>query len=282
VDRAVTSGEIVAASLLALALEQLGVPAVVLDARESGIHSDGTPGEATVVRLRPARVERLIGRNVVPVVTGFQGWHRGRLTALGRGGSDITAVALAGALGAAECELVKDPGALHTADPRLVPEARPIPRASHRFVTDLSGAGARVIHHAAAANAEREGRSLRFTSLDGDGEPATIVARGEPARGAHAVVLVPGRLGLAPADDRPAEVATVTVVSDGGPTPRDELLATAARAGVRVLRAGSGSHGFSFLVPDAESGILLRALHTTLDITAPEGEEERRMYAGHR
>ncbi len=282
VDRAVTSGEIVAASLLALALEQLGVPAVVLDARESGILSDGTPGEATVVGVRPARVERLIGRNVVPVVTGFQGWHRGRLTALGRGGSDITAVALAGALGAAECELVKDPGALHTADPKLVPGARPIPRASHRFVTDLSGAGARVIHHAAAASAEREGRSLRFTSLVGDGEPATIVTPGEPAPGAHAVVLVAGRLGLAPADDHPAEVATVTVVSDGGPTPRDELFATVARTGVRVLRAGSGSHGFSFLVPDAESGILLRALHTTLDVAIAAGDEGRRMYAGHR
>src|SRR5206468_10595740 len=68
---------------------------------------------------------RLLAQGVTPVVTGFQGWHRGRLTTLGRGGSDITAVALAAALEAESCELVKDPGALHTADPRLVPEARP-------------------------------------------------------------------------------------------------------------------------------------------------------------
>ena len=102
---------------------------------------------------------------VTPVVTGFQGWHRGRITTLGRGGSDITAVALAAALGAEACELVKEPGALHTADPRLVPEARPLPRATHGFVSAIALAGARVIHHAAAARAERDGVPLRFTSL---------------------------------------------------------------------------------------------------------------------
>ena len=132
-DRAVASGELVAASLLAVALADLGVPAVVLDAREAGLGSDGHAGGATLTRLRSDRLRRLLDRGVTPVVTGFQGWHRGRITTLGRGGSDITAVALAAALSAEACELVKEPGALHTADPRLVPEARPLRRATHRL-----------------------------------------------------------------------------------------------------------------------------------------------------
>ena len=178
-DRAVASGELVAASLLAVALADLGVPAVVLDAREAGLGSDGRAGGAALTRLRSDRVRQLLDRGVTPVVTGFQGWHRGRITTLGRGGSDITAVALAAALGAQACELVKDPGALHTADPRLVPEARPLRCATHRFVAEIALAGARVIHHAAATRAERDAVPLRFSSLHADGEPSTVVTPGE-------------------------------------------------------------------------------------------------------
>ena len=125
--------------------------------------------------IRPGKVRRLLERGVVPVVTGFQGWHWGRITTLGRGGSDVTAVALAAALGAERCELVKERGGLHTADPREVPEARLIPRASHRFVAELAAAGARVIHHLAADQAERDGVRLRFTSLSGSATADTIV-----------------------------------------------------------------------------------------------------------
>jgi aspartate kinase len=150
------------------------VPAAVLDAREAGLHSDGKAGEAALTRIRPGRLEHLLGRGVAPVVTGFQGWHRGRPTALGRGGSDITAVALAAALRAKACELVKDPGALHSADPRVVPGARPIAAAGHRFVTELAFAGARVIHYAAAETAERQRIPLRFASLTLDGAPDTV------------------------------------------------------------------------------------------------------------
>jgi len=102
---------------------------------------------------------------VVPVVAGFQGWHRGRVTTLGRGGSDTTGVALASALGAVACELVKETGGVLTADPKLVPDAGRIPAASHRFLSELASAGARVIHHPAAAWAEREALPLRFTAL---------------------------------------------------------------------------------------------------------------------
>jgi aspartate kinase len=283
-DRAVTSGELVAASLLAVALEQIGVPAAVLDAREAGLHSDGKAGEATLTRIRPARVERLLGHGVTPVVTGFQGWHRGRHTALGRGGSDITAVALAGALRAQACELVKDPGALHTADPRMVPGARPIAAAGYRFVTELAFAGARVIHHAAAETAERERIPLRFASLDLDGAPETRVGELRTPDEARAVVLAPGHRGLPSAEGDPGEVATVSVVfgAAGTDLEQDQLTVAAGRAGTTVLRAARRPHAVSFLVHAAAGATLLQNLHAALDIAAESGDGGWMSYASHR
>jgi aspartate kinase len=284
-DRAVASGELVAASLLAVALTDLGVPAVVLDAREAGLGSDGHSGGATLTRLRTDRLLRLLDRGVTPVVTGFQGWHRGRITTLGRGGSDITAVALAAALGAEACELVKDPGALHTADPRLVPEARPLRRATHRFISEIALAGARVIHHAAATRAERDAVPLRFTSLHADGEPSTVVDRpdagielldpnaGLPGDG-YAVIVGTGHRGIDPATADPADVATVSLVSalPDAAALRAAARAAAALAGVTLLRSVDRPHALAFLVPAAEGRSLAQAIHLAVAFAAYPSE----------
>jgi len=299
-DRAVASGELVAASLLAVALADLGVPAVVLDAREAGLGSDGHAGGATLTRLRIDRLRRLLDRGVTPVVTGFQGWHRGRITTLGRGGSDITAVALAAALGAEACELVKDPGALHTADPRLVPEAQPLRRATHRFVSEIALAGARVIHHAAATRAERDAVPLRFTSLHTDGQPSTVIdlpdARIELANHLHrdapnadapddgyAVVAATGHHGVDPGATDPADVATVSLVSE---LPDAAALRAAARAavaiaGVSLLRSIDRPHALAFLVPAAEGRSLARAIHSAVALADYPGELSLRKALGH-
>lgn len=181
-DRAVAAGELVAASLLAVALGGLGIKAQVLDAREAGLGSDGQWTRAQLTRVQPGRILKLLQRGITPVVAGFQGWHRGRVTTLGRGGSDTTAVALAAALGSARCELVKQAGGLLTADPKLVPEARHIPRASHRFLTALAAAGAKVISYRGAGLAECEGVALRFTSLEGDITRSEVSAGAEDSR----------------------------------------------------------------------------------------------------
>jgi len=299
-DRAVASGELVAASLLAVALADLGVPAVVLDAREAGLGSDGHAGGATLTRLRIDRLRRLLDRGVTPVVTGFQGWHRGRITTLGRGGSDITAVALAAALGAEACELVKDPGALHTADPRLVPEARPLRRATHRFVSEIALAGARVIHHAAATRAERDAVPLRFSSLHADGEPSTIIDlpdagieltnhlhRDAPNADAlgdgYAVVVATGHHGIEPGAADPADVATVSLVSE---LPDAAALRAAARAavaiaGISLLRSVDRPHALAFLVPAAEGRSLAQAIHSAVALADYPGEPSLRKALGH-
>ena len=299
-DRAVASGELVAASLLAVALADLGVPAVVLDAREAGLGSDGHAGGATLTRLQTDRLLRLLDRGVTPVVTGFQGWHRGRITTLGRGGSDVTAVALATALGAEACELVKDPGALHTADPRLVPEAQPLPRATHRFVSEIALAGARVIHPAAATRAERDAVPLRFTSLHTDGEPSTTVDppdvgneladylhRGDSNAGlpgnGYAVVVGTGYRCIDPAATDPADVATVTLVSalPDAAALRAAAHATAALAGVTLLRSVDRPHALAFLVPAVEGRSLARAIHSAVALASSPREPSLRKALGH-
>jgi len=192
-DRAVASGEIVSASLLAVALDRLGIPATAVDAREAGLGSDAHAGRARLTRVRPARIQALLAHGILPVVAGFQGWHRGRTTTLGRGGSDTTAVALAAALGAQACELVKDAPGLLDADPRLVPSARLLPRVSHRFVTELAGSGAKVMHHPAASLAERTGLTLRFVPLVAGATAGTVVERGPAGAGAAAIAVRHGR-----------------------------------------------------------------------------------------
>jgi aspartate kinase len=190
-DRAVAAGEVVAASLLAVALNQLGIPAEVLDAREAGLRSDGEWARAQLTGVNPVRISRRLRRGITPVVTGFQGWHRGRTTTLGRGGSDTTAVALAAALGARQCELVKHHGGVFTADPNVVPEARLIPSISHRSLTELSAAGAKVMSLRAALVAEREAVPLRFSSLE-DEATATDVSS-EPSTDTSGIAVRGGR-----------------------------------------------------------------------------------------
>jgi aspartate kinase len=173
-DRAVAAGEVVAASLLALALQQLGVQGVSLDAREAGLRTVGRAGHAHIGAVATRRLARLLERGSIPVVTGFQGWNRGRVVTLGRGATDVTAVALAVALEAGHAEFVKDAHGLRTADPKLVPQAQVIREAPHSFLTALATAGARVIHPEAAQLAERTGLTLQFHPLEDEGPLSTV------------------------------------------------------------------------------------------------------------
>ncbi len=202
---------------------------------------------------------------------------------------------LAVALEAEACELVKDPGALHTADPRLVPEAQPLRGATHRFVSEIALAGARVIHHAAATHAERDAVALRFTSLHADGEPSTVVnlpanaielagyrQRNDPNAGlpgdGFAVILGTGHHGIDPVGADPAGVATVSLVT-GLPDPaalRAAGRAAAAGAGVRLLRNVDRPHALAFLVPAAEARNLARTIHSAVTLVASTDEPSLR------
>jgi aspartate kinase len=243
----VAAGELVAASLLAVALNGLGIPAEVLDAREAGLRSNGEWARARLTGVNPVRISRRLRRGITPVVTGFQGWHRGRTTTLGRGGSDTTAVTLAAALGARQCELVKHHGGIFTADPKVVPSANLIPSISHRFLTELSAAGAKVMSLRAAILAEREAVPLRFSSLEGEGT-ATDVGSG-PAPTTSGIAVRGGR-------DRFTAHSTGKI----GAERQSAFLAAVAAAGIpadlEVVEDGAGSRLDLLVGPDdLETGL---------------------------
>ena len=147
-DMLLTVGERVSMALLAMALNDLGVDALSFTGSQSGILTGGPHRAARIVEIRPERIRSALASGHVAIVAGFQGVDpRTRdITTLGRGGSDTTAVALAAALGPAECEIYTDVAGVFSADPRIVPEARVIPRMSYTSCAALAHLGGRVLH----------------------------------------------------------------------------------------------------------------------------------------
>ena len=147
-DMLLTVGERVSMALLAMALNDLGLDAISFTGSQSGILTGGPHRAARIIELRPERIRSALSSGAVAIVAGFQGVDpRTRdITTLGRGGSDTTAVALAAALGPAECEIYTDVTGVFTADPRVVPDARVIARMSYSTCASLAHLGGRVLH----------------------------------------------------------------------------------------------------------------------------------------
>jgi len=146
-DMLVSSGERVSMALLAMALHDLGAPAISFTGSQSGILTTGPHSAARIVEVKPERILAALAKNQVAIVAGFQGVDPStrEITTLGRGGSDTTAVALAAAL-AAPCEIYTDVDGVHTADPRRVPAARTIPELGYRACSALAHLGGQVLH----------------------------------------------------------------------------------------------------------------------------------------
>ena len=145
-DVVVSAGEQITAGLLALALQDRGVSARSWLAWQVPIRSDAIHGNARIEGIDCAEIERRFGEGQVAVVAGFQGkGEDGRITTLGRGGSDISAVALAAALRAARCDIYTDVEGVFTADPRIVAKARKLDRITYEEMLEMASQGARVL-----------------------------------------------------------------------------------------------------------------------------------------
>ena len=146
-DVLLSTGEIVSSTLLAMALQGMGYPAISLTGAQAGIRTDATYSQARILRVEAKRVVRELERGNIVIVAGFQGITEGMdITTLGRGGSDTTAVALAASLGAGECQIYTDVEGVYTADPRLVPGAQKLSEIGYEEMLELASYGARVIH----------------------------------------------------------------------------------------------------------------------------------------
>ena len=145
-DMLLTSGERISMSLLCMALADLGVPAASFTGSQAGIITDTEHTRAKILEIRPDRLSAAIADGVVPVVAGFQGMSTDKdITTLGRGGSDVTAVALGAALGADVCEIYTDVTGVFSADPRVVPTAKRLERISFDEMNEMAATGGRVL-----------------------------------------------------------------------------------------------------------------------------------------
>jgi aspartate kinase len=153
-DVVVSSGEQVTAGLLALALQDLGIEARSWLGWQIPVRTDGRHGKARITAIEVGAIARALEAREVAVVAGFQGIDaEGRLTTLGRGGSDTSAVALAAALGADRCEIFTDVDGVYTSDPRIVAKARKLSRITYEEMLELASQGAKVLQTRSVAMA---------------------------------------------------------------------------------------------------------------------------------
>ncbi|MEU5696920.1 aspartate kinase [Actinosynnema sp. NPDC020468] len=177
-DQLLATGECASAALLALALQERGVPAISLSGAQAGIKATGQHGAGRIVSVDTDRVTRLCAEGRLVVLAGFQGVNTdGDVVTLGRGGSDTTAVALAAALGVGHCEIYSDVDGVYTADPRVVARPCVLPAVDVDVMTEMSFAGAKVMHSRAVELAAVCGVAIHV-GRSATGEIGTVITRG--------------------------------------------------------------------------------------------------------
>ena len=178
-DLLLSTGEIISTALVAHTLVRAGCPAIALTGAQAGIITTDEFNDARILRIDATRARSHMEQGRVPVIAGFQGiTPDGEITTLGRGGSDTTAVALGAALGAEVVEIYKDVEGIMTADPKLVPAARPIERITYDEVSQMAALGARVLHPR-AADIGREHNVRLVIKLMGSPNGGTVIVKGQ-------------------------------------------------------------------------------------------------------
>lgn len=179
-DMMISTGERISISLLAMALNQIGIEAVSFTGSQSGIITDEDHSNAKIITVRPARLFPVLEKGCVAIVAGFQGVSRkGEITTLGRGGSDTTAVALAAALQAPCVEFYKDVRGVFSEDPKLFPEAQFFSELSYKQAFELMQKGAKILHPRCISLAEKNGIVLSIQSFEHPFEQGTRIGSGE-------------------------------------------------------------------------------------------------------
>ena len=180
-DMLLASGEQVSVALLAMALADLGCPARSYTGQQLPVRTTSVYGRARIESVGVAAIVSDLAAGLVPVVAGFQGVAAdGNITTIGRGGSDTTAVALAVALRADECQILTDVDGVYTTDPRVVPNARRLARLTFDEMLELAGQGSRVLHLRSVEFARKYQMPLRVASSHAAGA-GTLISEGDSA-----------------------------------------------------------------------------------------------------
>src|SRR5438876_6950989 len=234
-DVLLATGEQTTIALTAMALHALGVQAVSLTGAQAGILTDGVHTKAKILNITPKKIHRHLDDGNVVIVAGFQGeTPDGHITTLGRGGSDLTAVALAAALRAHLCQIYTDVDGVYTADPRIVPRARKLTEISYDEMLELASLGAKVMQSRSVEFAKNFGVVFEVRSSLND-NPGTIVK--EETRNMEGVVV----RGVA-LDKNQAKVTLVAVPDKPGVAAR--IFKTLGDAAINVdMIVQNVSHG---------------------------------------
>ena len=274
-DVLLSTGEVVSSTLLAMALHDMGYPAISLSGAQAGIRTDAAHSRARIVEVKAKRVKRELEKGNIVIVAGFQGiTEEMDTTTLGRGGSDTTAVALAASLDAKECQIFTDVEGVHTADPRLVPEARKLADIGYEEMLELATYGAKVMHPRAVELGELYKIPILVASSFTD-NPGTLIhggasmeVRNKVRSIAHdlnvakiTVVGVPDRPGIAAALFEPlarANVSVDTIVQNASIENITDLTFTVAKGdlsrAMEVVEPIARSIGARECVSDAKLG----------------------------
>jgi len=207
-DLLLSSGERVTSALLSIALNEMGYPAVAMTGRQAGIYTDTTHTSARIDHIDPKPMGDTLSEGKIVVVAGFQGINPdGRVTTLGRGGSDLTAVAIAGAMGADLCEIYTDVDGVYTTDPRIEPKAKKMDQISYDEMLELASLGAKVLQNRSVELAKKMGVNLVTRSSFND-NPGTLITKEEnimekPLVSGIALDKNQSRISLKGVEDRP-------------------------------------------------------------------------------
>ncbi len=176
-DMLLSTGERVTIALLAMDLRGRGINARSFTGRQVGIITDGTHTKARIARVTADRIREALAEGIIPIVAGFQGINeRSDVTTLGRGGSDLTAVALAAALKADRCIIFTDVDGVYTADPNIVPSAHRLNKVAYEEMLELASLGAKVLQSRSVEFAAKHGVMLEVKSSFKEGQ-GTIVTK---------------------------------------------------------------------------------------------------------
>ncbi len=267
-DMLLATGEQVSIAILTMALHHIGVPAISFTGPQAGIFAESVHLKGRIIDVRPKRIVEALRHGKVVIVAGFQGLDEQEdIVTLGRGGSDMTAVALAWALKADRCQFFKDVRGVFTADPRIVPEARKLDEISYDEMLELASMGAAVLQSRAVEFAKQYGVPLEVLSSFED-EPGTIV-REEVKAMEHVVVR-----GVA-ADRNQAKI-TILKVPDR-PGIAATIFDAIARANVNVdmivlnVRSQGQLADLSFTVPEGDLKVALKAVQSVVPEVSSEG-----------
>jgi aspartate kinase len=259
-DQLLAIGEQESIALMAMALHGIAVPAVSYTGAQAGILTDRVHTKAKIKMIEPRLIEKDLAEGRVVIVAGFQGIDDdGQVTTLGRGGSDLTAVALAAALKADRCEIYTDVDGVYTADPRVVKTARKLPEISYDEMLELASSGSKVMQSRSVEFAKKYGVVFEVRSSFNH-NPGTLVKE-EVAYMERVVVR-----GIA-ADKDQAKVIVSNILDQPGSAAKVFRSLSNANVNVDMIVQNVGRHGvanLTFTVPQADTERAVRALEPVL------------------